>query len=358
MLYDFSIEHHQGDRPTQEDQVCIIAHPSNPDFVLAVVADGLGGHAGGGEASAAVIESVEREFRQFSPNVDQARNQLVKAVQAAHTQVTRLSQGGGYEPHSTIVIALASPDRFDWAHCGDSRLYLFRDEKFIRRTEDHTLSEILRRQGVIDERAAKTHPKRNQLFSFLGGVESPVVTMGGIEYPEPEDTILLASDGLWAYFEPFEMAQIIGYRSLPSAGARLIDLARKRANGMGDNLSLALIRNKQATTDKQKLLGGLVDADQNKKLTRILMRSTVCRTLFNLPRPVPSPLEDARRYLRYLVNRTEAEIRPQLLEQIQQAALVDKMLEVINRCEQELSPYWGDQEAAAVASRAQELLVS
>ena len=92
------------------------------------------------------------------------------------------------------------------------------------------------------------------------------------------DTVLLCSDGVWAYFRAQEMADLVSYRNLTGACDRLVGLARKRAGGSGDNLSIAMIR-LPASVSKRGLLG----------------------TLFGARVVVPSPLEDSRRFvIKYL----------------------------------------------------------
>ncbi len=242
MIYEFASAENVGDRKEQQDRVAVLTHPASEDFVLAVLADGMGGHTGGARASQAVLDAVLPAFEKFQPGKDKPKDCLRTMILAAHEKVAAAGQGFQRDPRSTAVLAMAGPERIDWAHCGDSRLYLFRDGKFVKRTEDHSLVEILFQQGKISEDEMLTHPERSRLFSSLGGDEPPAIVFGGIDDPEPQDTVLLGSDGLWTYFDGFEMAQLVGLRALPEGCERLISLARRRANGNGDNVSVAMIR--------------------------------------------------------------------------------------------------------------------
>lgn len=273
MIYEFASAENIGDRKEQQDRVVVMSHPTAADVVLAVLTDGMGGHTGGALAAQSVIDAVVPMFEAFTPAAGAAEDWLRAMIMAANDKVAAAGKGYNRDPRATCVLALAQPGRIDWAHCGDSRLYLFRDGEFASRTEDHSLVEILLQQGKITEAEVHTHPERSKLFTSLGGAEPPQIATGCIEKCRPQDTVLLASDGLWAYFQAREMADLIGYRNLTAGCDRLIGLARKRASGNGDNLSIAMIR--ASAPIKRGLIG----------------------TLFRSRLVEPSPLEDARRFM-------------------------------------------------------------
>ena len=278
MPYEFACAEHIGDRKEQQDRVMAMSHPLHADVTLALVADGMGGHTGGALAAQSVADAVTPVFAAFDPGTGPAEDWLRGMVTAAHDRVAAAGKGYNRDPRSTCVLALAQRGRIDWAHCGDSRLYLFRDNQFVSRTEDHSLVEVLLQQGKITEAEVLTHPERSKIFSSLGGPETPQITFGFIDDVKARDTVLLCSDGLWAYFDPREMAELTGYRDVSSACERLIGLARRRAHGSGDNLSIALLRQPGAAS-RPGLLGSLLG-------TRAVR---------------PTALEDARRYtVRYL----------------------------------------------------------
>jgi len=333
MIYEYASAENIGDRKEQQDRVAVVAHSASEDCVLAVLADGMGGHTGGALASQAVLDAVLPAFEKFKPDADVPKNCLRAMILAAHDKVAAAGQGYQRDPRSTAVLAMAGPERIDWAHCGDSRLYLLRDGKFIKRTEDHSLVEILFQQGKITEPEMLTHPERSRLFSSLGGDEPPAIAYGSLEDPEPGDTVVLGSDGLWAYFEPFEMAQLVSYRALPEACERLIDLARKRALGNGDNISVAMIRKPQAP-GKRGLLGALFGSKAAK----------------------PSPLEDARRYVQYVLTHIEGFDGSVLADQAEECASAEEMVSLISGCESALVERMGAEGSENFARRAYELL--
>jgi len=334
MIFEYASAEHLGDRKEQQDRVAVVAHPSSEDTVLAVLADGMGGHTGGALASQAVLDAVLPAFALYAPGHDTAKDSLRSMILAAHEKVAAAGQGYQRDPRSTAVLALAEPERIVWAHCGDSRLYLFRDGKFVKRTDDHSLVEILFQQGKISEADMLTHPERSRLFSSLGGEEPPAIAYGVLEDPEAQDTVLLGSDGLWAYFEPFELAQLVSYRGLPEACDRLIDLARARGAGNGDNISVAIIR-KPAAPAKRGLLGALFGAKEAAP---------------------PSPLEDARRYVQYIVTHIQDFDGALLESEAANCASAADMVSLISACEGALVGRLGRQQTEQFARRAYELL--
>ena len=334
MIYEYASAENIGDRKEQQDRVAVVAHPASENFVLAALADGMGGHTGGALASQAVMDAVLPAFEKFKPGKDVPKDCLRSMIMAAHEKVAAAGQGYQRDPRSTAVLAMTGPERMVWAHCGDSRLYLFRDGKFAKRTDDHSLVEILFQQGKITEAEMLTHPERSRLFSSLGGDDAPTIVFGSIEDPEPGDTVLLGSDGLWTYFEPFELAQLISYRTLPEACDRLVGLARKRALGNGDNISLALIRKPQPAS-KLSLLGALFGGKQA---------------------ALPSPLEDARRYVQHVVTHIEGFDGGVLAEQAAECASPEEMVSLISGCESALVERMGSEQSELFARRAYELL--
>ncbi|PKO49578.1 MAG: serine/threonine protein phosphatase, partial [Betaproteobacteria bacterium HGW-Betaproteobacteria-21] len=145
------------------------------------------------------------------------------------------------DPHSTVVVFMLFDGQAYWAHCGDSRLYHFRDGKPLARSLDHSLVGELQRKGRLDEAAALNHPQRNVLLSCLGSDRLPQINHGCTSSLAGGDSFLICSDGLWAYFSDQELADALHSRKAREAAQFLIDEARVRAEGYGDNISLAII---------------------------------------------------------------------------------------------------------------------
>lgn len=239
---DACIAQHQGDRKEQQDRVALVPHASQPGAALAVVADGMGGHTGGALAAEQVIHTVSTNFRHWALSED-PRQLLQSSLLEAHTMIKASRFINEKDPHSTAVALLLLPGgRTLWAHCGDSRLYAFRGPHLRQRTIDHSYVEHLLKSGRITPAEAETHPNRNILLTSLGGREEPKVEFGELQSLEAGDSFLLCSDGLWAYFSELELGQLMVVGSARETAARLIELARSRGAGEGDNISVALLK--------------------------------------------------------------------------------------------------------------------
>ena len=333
MVYEFASAEHIGDRKEQQDRVVVVSHPRDPGVVLSLVADGMGGHTGGALASQAVVDAIEPVFAAFDPATQAPQDWLGNMLQAAHERVASAGQGFNRDPRSTCVLALAQPGRIDWAHCGDSRLYLFRENEFVSRTEDHSLVEVLQQQGKITEAEALVHPERSKLFTSLGGPEAPQAAFGGLSETKLRDTVLLCSDGLWAYFRPQEIADLTSYRDLTSGCDRLIDLARKRAGGNGDNVSVAMIR-----------------------LPAPVVKPGLLASLFGARATVPSPLEDARRFVIKYLRAVMGPGADDLCGQVESCKTAKEFVALLPRCAKVIEGLGGEAKSTLFTQRALDLL--
>lgn len=233
---------HRGDRSEQQDRVAVLQGRQARRCALGLLADGLGGRSGGALAAENVVLATQNAFDRFVPAEESPEAFFVKLVDEVHTVLRLTALAAEKEPHSTFAAVLVQPDRVDWCHVGDSRVYHFRDRELRHCTSDHTYARQLVEQGELSLQHARLHPSAHMLVNSIGAQQRPRPAIDGIGDPLPGDSFLLCSDGLWAYFEPDELAEIIVSHSCREAAALLIDLARERARGRGDNCSLVLIR--------------------------------------------------------------------------------------------------------------------
>lgn len=233
---------HQGDRKEQQDRVAILPHARKRGVALAVVADGMGGHTGGALAAEQVIHTARNNLDHFSPEDESPQCLLENSMREAHTMIKASRFMNEKDPHSTAVMLLIQPGQITWAHCGDSRLYHFRGSRLLGRTVDHSYVEHLVAVGRITPEQALTHPNRNVLLTSLGGQDEPKFDFAETADVAAGDAFVLCSDGLWGYFDDEELATLVAANSARNACEILIDQARKRAGGGGDNLSLAVIK--------------------------------------------------------------------------------------------------------------------
>jgi serine/threonine protein phosphatase PrpC len=232
---------HIGDRVEQQDRVGIFTSRRLPDSALFVLADGMGGKTGGAMAAQQVMSTAKNLFAEYSVG-DSIQSLLTEIVNEAHLVIRLSALSTEKEPHSTLAALVVQPHRADWAHVGDSRVYHFVDGKLAGRTVDHSYVEQLVSEGKLDSRNASSHRLSNLLTHALGTNKQPSIDFGSVDTLSAGDTFLLCSDGLWHYFSDQELAVVLSSYPARKASERLIQIARDRANGGGDNCTLAIVR--------------------------------------------------------------------------------------------------------------------
>jgi serine/threonine protein phosphatase PrpC len=239
---DACIAQHIGDRAEQQDRVAMFPHPKRKDVLLAVVADGMGGHTGGAIAAEQVIHKAQQSFETFAPGHESAAELLRAIIHEAHFIIKLSRFTSESDPHSTAAVLLLQPNRVDWAYCGDSRIYHFRGPRLMAKSDDHSLVRQLIRQGRITEEEARAHPQRNLLITCLGDDKEPMIDSGAVEKTEANDAFVVCSDGVWGYFTDEEMGKVVAARAPREAAEALIEGARTRARGTGDNMSMVIVK--------------------------------------------------------------------------------------------------------------------
>ena len=232
---------HRGDRNEQQDRVAVLQGRQAQRCALGVLADGLGGRTGGALAAENVVLATQHCFDRFVPADESPQSFFAVLVDQVHTVLRLAAVTAAKEPHSTFAAVLVQPDRVDWCHVGDSRVYHFRGSRMLHCTSDHTYAGKLVAEGRMSAERARLHPSAHMLVYTMGSQQPPTPVIDGISDPCSADSFLLCSDGLWAYFDPEELGQIIDSNRCRDAASTLIDLARQRARGRGDNCSLVLI---------------------------------------------------------------------------------------------------------------------
>lgn len=215
---------------------------------MAVLADGMGGHSGGALAAEQVVLEAKRSFAAYVPDRETPAQLLEGMIGNAHQSIRGAGFATDQEPHSTAVALVLQPNRISWIHCGDSRLYHFRDSRTVSRSQDHSLVAELQRRGRLDAAGARFHPRRHVLLSCLGSEHPPRTELAAAVRPMAGDCFLLCSDGLWTHFPDEELAQTVASLPARAAARKLVRDARMRAAGAGDNISLVIIRLNGADT--------------------------------------------------------------------------------------------------------------
>lgn len=219
---------------------------------LFMVADGMGGHAGGDVASALTtrdVASIDSEFFDDPQEAAKALEQrLLEANRMLSRTVTTRSELAGMG--TTFCGFLTVGDQLATAHIGDSRLYLYRDGELTQQSKDHTFVQRLVDSGRITEEEAATHPRRSVLMRVLGDVDSAPEVDTAVLDTRPGDLWLLCSDGLCGYVEDEIIAQILAQRgSLDETVEQLVDVTL--GNGAPDNVTVVLVETVEPAPEEQ-----------------------------------------------------------------------------------------------------------
>jgi serine/threonine protein phosphatase PrpC len=234
---------HKGDRDYQQDQVMVLSHPRAKGCLLAVLADGMGGRSGGRKASDQVMMTARPLFGRYDPATDDADAILKQLLNEAHTVIKLIAISAEQEPHSTLVAFLLNPGGdCHWIHAGDSRIYHYQGKQLVKRTLDHSYVQLLVNRGEITPEQAQNHPKSNILVGCLGSENDPPITLHHIAQMRAGDVLMACSDGVWHYFTEEELGTVLEALAPREASEFLIEKARDRARGTGDNLSLVIVK--------------------------------------------------------------------------------------------------------------------
>lgn len=200
---------------------------------LLVVADGMGGRAGGEVASRIVADVIESAVAGRGEG-------LVPALLTANEAVLSASRDGRGSPGmgSTCVACRPVDTGLEIAWVGDSRIYRFRDATLEQLTHDHSYVQTLVDAGLITAADAVCHPERNVLSICVGSVALAESDIGHAVHPlEPGDRVLLCSDGLTGEVSDDTIAALLQINGDDEAAvAELIESARDA--GGHDNISV------------------------------------------------------------------------------------------------------------------------
>ena len=220
------------------------AYGNYPDLSLYIVADGLGGHAGGEVASRIAVESIneyiESAYKYKTP--EDINSTIIKAIKEAGTRIV-LEADKGHNLQgmgTTIVAAKIEGDKAIVAHVGDSRAYLIQGDVITQITKDHTVVEEYIRLGLLTPQDAICHPSRHILSRALGISGDLDIDITDIRL-QAGDTIILCTDGLTNMLPDKEiLGTVLELRPSPEKITdRLITLANN--NGGIDNITVITI---------------------------------------------------------------------------------------------------------------------
>lgn len=243
-------------RSTNEDWVGALSYTldrtgESIPLGLYIVADGMGGYAGGEHASSNGIRQPFMEFvkeeimphlqnvtRRLSPDLT-PEGKLQAMVKLANERVYENRRRSGDERGSTMTAAMILGSTCVVANVGDSRTYLYRDRQLRQITEDHSLVARLVQAGEIEPDDIYTHPDRNQIYRSLGNRPEVPIDTFTIRL-QAGDRLLLCSDGLWEMVRDPQIATILADNANPQLICDHLVMAANQ-NGGEDNISAIVI---------------------------------------------------------------------------------------------------------------------
>lgn len=212
------------------------------DTACWVVADGLGGHGGGADASRIACEAAVRSFLadpSLSPDAVRAH------IEAAHQAVLQqqVAQPALARMRTTIVMLIANATHAVWGHVGDSRLYHLRGGKIISQTKDHSVPQNLVDAGEITIFDIRHHEDRARLLRSLGEEQTARSTVVAQPIPLAQgDAFLLCTDGLWDYVYELEMELDFAKAKHPEEWlAHMETRLQERVDGTHDNYTAVAV---------------------------------------------------------------------------------------------------------------------
>jgi protein phosphatase len=222
-------------RATNQDSGSVGRH-------LFVVADGMGGHAGGDVASALAVQHLSRLDRAYT-SVDEARETLFTNILEAGRELTSTVEehpeltGMG----TTVSAMIRVGSQMVIAHIGDSRIYRLREGVLEQITSDHTFVQRLVDSGRITPEEAAVHPRRSVLMRVLGDVDAEPEVDTHVVDTQPGDRWLLCSDGLSGYVPERDIAEtLLTIDDVELVCHKLI--TQTLSEGAPDNVTVVVVR--------------------------------------------------------------------------------------------------------------------
>lgn len=230
-------------RPVNQDSYYI-----DPQARFYIVADGMGGHAGGQEASQMATRTIQAYLEEYW-NSESTSDELLE--EALHQANRVILEDQYHHPEradmgTTVVVVLFREGLSWYTHIGDSRLYRLRNKKLEQVSEDHTWVARALKQGDITPEQAKTHPWRHVLFQCLGRRDLRQVDVYPLDV-QSGDRLLLCSDGLTEEVPDEKIAMMLQLGNSCEKITQSLIEAAKEAGG-SDNITVVLVSQEQPST--------------------------------------------------------------------------------------------------------------
>jgi serine/threonine protein phosphatase PrpC len=233
-------------RDNNEDTF-VAEETADKNYIIACVIDGVGGYNGGEVASAIASQKIIEHLKDFKGD---STSSMKAAIHAANEEIilqkSKVKTLAKMACVLTLVVVDVEKNQFSFAHVGDTRLYLLRDQSLVKISKDQSFVGFMEDSGRLTEEEAMRHPKRNEINKALGfdiGIASQddYLDMGSSPFL-PGDLILLCSDGLSDMVNKQDMTKIlIEDSSLEEKATKLVQAAND--HGGLDNITLVLVKN-------------------------------------------------------------------------------------------------------------------
>lgn len=217
------------------------AYYIDPEGRFFIVADGMGGHAGGQEASRIATEVIQGYLNDGWSSMDSSEDLLQEGILKANQAILQdqASNPERGDMGTTIVVVMFREDQSWCAHIGDSRLYRLRGAKLDQITEDHTWVARAMKLGDLTPAQARVHPWRHILSKCLGREDLRQVDIKTFDY-QPSDRLLLCSDGLTEELSDHLIASHLkSIRACDKAATALVNAAKDK--GGRDNITVVIV---------------------------------------------------------------------------------------------------------------------
>ena len=226
---------------------------SNIHSRVLLVADGMGGHAAGGEASTLAVETIRRYLVHTMPWVLSLRPgrgqeqavaaELKRVLETCHAEVLAAGRGRPEREGmgTTVTLAFVVWPSLYLVHVGDSRCYLLRDRRLERITRDHTYAQKLIEEGGLTPDQAEDSFLSNVLTRVIGGDSKSVEVDAYQAHLEPGDTLLLSSDGLNKHVSEETVHEILDRSESAEEGCRELVTAALDGGG-SDNVTVVVAK--------------------------------------------------------------------------------------------------------------------
>ena len=237
----------------------------NNQFLLLAVADGMGGHAKGEEASKIALNTITKtvipQLNENIPYTDLLDQGIKNANQAILDYTVEHPETKGMG--TTSVCAVVKDNEVHLVNLGDSRAYVISNDEIRRVTKDHSLVQQLVDQGTITEEETRTHPQKNVISKAIGinaDIESDTMRLKLAS----DESLLLCCDGVIAHLTDEDIHKTIIESSDPDAACQnIVNLANER--GGSDNISL-IILSSEDNPDSKEIKPDSSDDDEKTKI--------------------------------------------------------------------------------------------